>query len=96
MGAVNYLRSEVRSSPIGRLPFSEQKRREIAAMTCVLKGLSATHKSVVLELTVLLDPSNSLGAFKPGAEFIKAICAAAGAVVALYDEQFRQGREARR
>jgi hypothetical protein len=91
VGAVNYLKSEVRSSPIGRLPFGESRRREIAAMAYVLKGLSPTQKSAVLELAVLLDPSCSQGAFKPGEEFIRAIRAAAGAVAVLYEEWFRRG-----
>jgi len=92
VGCLNYMRSEVRSSPIGRLPFSESRRQEIAAMTWVLKGLGPVHKSAVLELAVLLDPSQSLGAFKPGEEFIAFVRAAAAAAVALYDEWFRRER----
>ncbi|MGO9546397.1 MAG: hypothetical protein ACLPPF_16580 [Rhodomicrobium sp.] len=84
IGCVNHMKSEVRSSPFGRLPFGENKRREIAAMSYVLQGLSPAHKSAALELAVLLDPSHSLGAFKPGEAFIASIRAAAGAVVALY------------
>src|SRR5208283_4999758 len=57
IGCLNYMRSEVRSSPFGRLPFSEGKRRDIAAMAYVLQGLSPAHKAAVLELAVLLDPS---------------------------------------
>ena len=76
IGCLNYLRSEVRSSPFGRLPFSEGKRVEIAAMSAVLKGLSPAHRSAVLELAVLLDPSYS-GAFKPAGEFVALLQAAA-------------------
>ncbi len=91
VGAINYLKSEVRSSPSGRLPFSERRRREIGALTYVLKGLSPANKSAVLELAVLLDPSCSQGAFKPGEAFVQAIRVAAAAAVALYDEWFWQG-----
>ena len=92
IGCLNYLRSEVRSSPVGRLPFSEGKRVEIAAMNAVLKGLSPAHKSAVLELAVLLDPSHS-GAFKPAGEFVALLQAAAAAAVTQYSEWFRQQRK---
>lgn len=93
IGCLNYLRSEVRSSPFGRLPFSEGKRIEIAAMTSVLKALSPAHRSSVFELAVLLDPSHS-GQFKPSAEFIASLRAAAAAAVCLYDGCVR-GRKTR-
>ena len=92
IGCLNYLRSEVRSSPVGRLPFSERKRVEIAAMSAVLKGLSPAHRSAVLELAVLLDPSHS-GAFKPAGEFVALLQAAAAATVTQYNEWFRQQRK---
>jgi hypothetical protein len=92
IGCLNYLRSEVRSSPTGRLPFSEGKRVEIAAMNAVLKGLSPAHKSAVLELAVLLDPSHS-GAFQPAGEFVALLQAAAAAAVTQYSEWFRQQRK---
>ena len=92
IGCLNHLRSEVRSSPAGRLPFSEGKRVEIAAMNAVLKGLSPAHKSAVLELAVLLDPSHS-GVFKPAGEFIALLQAAAAAAVTQYTEWFRQRRK---
>jgi hypothetical protein len=95
VGCINYLRSEIRTSPYDRLPFSEHKRREIAAMTFALKGLNLAHKSAVLELTALLDPSLSPGNFKPGEGFVASICEAAGAVVTLYDEWSRRERSAR-
>ena len=84
VGCLNYLQSEVRSSPFGRLPFGERKRREIAAMTYVLKALNPAQRSAVLELAALLDPSHS-GAFKPSAAFVASVCAAARAVRAHYD-----------
>ncbi|MBI4725032.1 MAG: hypothetical protein HY765_08665 [Rhodomicrobium sp.] len=93
VGCLDYLKSEVRSSPVGRLPFNENKRREIAAMTFVLKRLSFACRSAVLELAALLDPSHSLGAFKPNEEFIESVRSAAGAVVSLYEEWSRQERE---
>lgn len=89
VGCLNYLRSEVRSSPYGRLPFSESKQVEIAAVTFVLKGLSPAKRSAVLELAVLLDPGHS-GAFKPAEEFIAMVCSAAAGAVALYGEWFRR------
>jgi hypothetical protein len=92
IGCLNYLRSEVRSSPVGRLPFSEGKRVEIAAMSAVLKGLSPAHRSAVLELAVLLDPSHS-GAFKPAGEFVALLQAAAAAAVTQYNEWFRLQRK---
>jgi hypothetical protein len=92
IGCLNYLKSEVRSSPFGRLPFSESKRMEIAAMNAVLKGLSPAHRSAVLELAILLDPSYS-GSFKPAGEFIALLQSAAAAVVTLYGEWFRQERK---
>lgn len=88
IGCLNYLRSEVRSSPFGRLPFGESKRLEIAAMTFVLKGLSPTQRSAILELAVILDPSHS-GAFKPGEEFTALLRSAASAAVSLYGDWFR-------
>jgi hypothetical protein len=95
VGCLNYLRSEVRSAPADRLPFSEGKRIEIAAMNAVLKGLSPVHKSAVLELAVLLDPSHS-GSFKPAPEFVSLLQAAGAAACELYAEWFRtrEGRPA--
>jgi hypothetical protein len=87
-GSLNYLRSEVRSAPTNRLPFSEGRRIEIAAMNAVLKGLSREHKSAVLELAVLLDPSNSC-AFQPAAGFVATLQSAAAATVILYNGWFR-------
>ncbi len=91
IGCLNYLKSEVRSSPFGRLPFNDSKRIEIGAMNAVLKGLMPAHRSAILELAVLLDPSHS-GSFKPAAEFIALLQSAAGAAAALYNEWFRQER----
>ncbi|MGO9171220.1 MAG: hypothetical protein ACLP7P_04555 [Rhodomicrobium sp.] len=85
VGCLNYLKSQVRSSPVGRLPFGERKRREISAMTYVLRRLSSADRSAVLELSVLVDPSYS-GAFKPAEAFVASVRVAAAAVVALYDE----------
>lgn len=92
IGCLNYLKSEVRSSASGHLPFSENKRREIAAMNAVLKGLSPVHRAAVLELAVLLDPGHS-GCFKPAAEFIALLQSAAAAAVILYKEWFQQPRK---
>ncbi len=92
IGCLNYLKSEVRSSPFGRLPFNESKRVEISAMNAVLKGLSPVHRSAVLELAVLLDPSYS-GCFKPAGEFIALLQPAAAVLVTLYSEWFRQERK---
>jgi hypothetical protein len=61
-------------------------------MNAVLKGLSPAHKSAVLELAVLLDPSHS-GAFKPAGEFVALLQAAAAAAVTQYDEWFQQRRK---
>ncbi len=94
IGCLNYLRSEVRSSPFGRLPFSESKQIEIAAMTFVLKGVSPMQRSAILELAVILDPSHS-GAFKPAEEFISLLRSAAVAAVSRYDEWFRRERRSR-
>jgi hypothetical protein len=86
VGCVDLLKPGIPSSPFGRLPFGERRRHEISAMTYVLKGLSPMHRSAALELTALLDPSLSHGAFKPGEAFVTSVCAAAGAVVSLYIE----------
>jgi hypothetical protein len=83
-----------RLAAAGRLPFGEHKRREISAMTFVLRGLSAAHKSAVLELAVLLDPSTSLQGSKPGEVFIASVCQAAGAATSLYQAWERQERQA--
>jgi hypothetical protein len=93
VGCLNYLRSEVRQAPTDRLPFSEGKRIEIAAMNAVLKGLNPAHKSAVLELAILLDPSYS-GTFKPAPEFVSLLQAAGASACALYAEWFRS-REGR-
>jgi hypothetical protein len=85
VGAVNYLKSEVRSSPFGRVPFNEWKRREIAAMCHVLKALSPPNRSAVLCLMRLLDPSYS-GCAKPDNAVLAAIWIAASEVVRLYEE----------
>jgi hypothetical protein len=83
-GCIDLSKPVIRSSASGRLPFGERKRREISAMTYVLRRLSSTDKSAVLELAFLLDPSTSLQAFKPGEAFIASVSQAAGAVVSLY------------
>jgi hypothetical protein len=88
VGAINYLKSEVRSSPYGRIPFNERKRREIAAMSYVLKGLSAPNRAAILQLSALLDPSHS-GAAKPDDFMIAAIWVAATEVVRLYGDWLR-------
>ncbi len=85
VGAVNYLKSEVRCSPFGRVPFSEWKRREIGAMCYVLKALSPPNRSAVLYLTRLLDPSYS-GSAKPDNAVLAAIWIAASEVARLYDD----------
>ncbi len=85
VGAINYLKSQVRSSPYGRVPFGEWKRREIAAMCYVLKALSRPNRSAVLHLVRLLDPSYS-GHNKPEEAILAAIWVAAAEVVRLYEE----------
>jgi hypothetical protein len=87
-GCISYLRSEVRSNPFGRLPFSERKQREIAAMTYVLRGLRPAHKTAVLELAACLDPSHSQIDLRPGEAFVAAVQSAAGPVLSLYDGWF--------
>lgn len=89
IGAVNYLKSEVRSSPFNRVPFSEWKRREITAMTYVLKGLTPPNRAGVLFLTRLLDPSHS-GLVKPDNAVLAAIWVAASEVVRLYEQWRRE------
>jgi hypothetical protein len=84
VASIDLSKPVIRSSASGRLPFSERKRREISAMTYVLRGLSPADKSAVLELAVLLDPSTSLQAFKPAEAFIASVCHAAKAVLSLY------------
>jgi hypothetical protein len=91
IGAVNYLKSEVRSSPFNRVPFSEWKRREITAMTYVLKALTPPNRSAVLFLARLLDPSHS-GPAKPDNAVLAAIWVAATEVVRLY-ERWRRDEE---
>jgi hypothetical protein len=92
-GCINYLKSEVRSSSFGRLPFSESRQREIAAMTYVLRGLSPLHKSVVLELAILLDPSQSRLGAKLDEAFVASARSAAGAMIILYGEWLRRQRQ---
>lgn len=91
--AINYLKPEVRYTPLGRVPFSERRRREISAMTYVLRSLSAPHRAACLQLAVLLDPSHS-GAEKPDEAILAAIWVAASEVVRLYDEWRRAERQA--
>lgn len=90
IGCLNYLRSEIRASPFGRLPFGEAKRREIAAMARVLKELTPAHRQMVLQLARLLDPSQSVRSYKLEEEFVASVCAAADSVVFQYDMQFRR------
>ncbi len=90
--AINYLKPEVRYTPLGRVPFSERRRREISAMTYVLKNLSAPHRAACLQLAVLLDPSHS-GAERPDESVLSAVCVAASEVVRLYDEWRRTERQ---
>ncbi len=93
VGCLNYLKSEVRSSPYGRLPFGEKKRREIAAMNFVLKGLSKSNQAAVLNLAARLDPSSSTANLKADESFIASVRVAAAAVVALYDD-WRRAQQA--
>jgi hypothetical protein len=93
VGCLNYLKSEVRSSPYGRLPFGEKKRREIAATNFVLKGLSKSNQAAVLNLAARLDPSSSTANLKADESFIASVRAAAAAVVALYDD-WRRAQQA--
>ncbi len=90
VGCLNYLKSEVRSSPYGRLPFGEKKRRQIAAMNFVLKALSKSHQAAVLNLAARLDPSSSTANLKADESFVTSVREAAAAVVALYDD-WRRG-----
>ena len=89
--SINYLKPEVRYTPLGRVPFSERRRREIGAMSYVLKSLSPPHRSACLELAVLLDPTHS-GADKPADDILSAIWVAASEVVRLYGEWHRNER----
>ena len=89
--SIDYLKPEMRYTPLGRLPFSEKRRREIAAMSYVLKSLTAPHRSACLELAVLLDPSHS-GVDRPAEDILAAIWVAASEVVRLYDEWRRNER----
>jgi len=89
--SINYLKPEVRYTPLGRVPFSERRRREIGAMSYVLKSLSPPHRLACLELAVLLDPSHS-GADKPADDILSSIWIAASEVVRLYDEWRRNER----
>lgn len=91
--SINYLKPEVRYTPLGRLPFSEERRREIGAMSYILKNLAAPYRAACLELAVLLDPCHS-GSDKPGADFLSAISLAASEVVRLYEECRRSERQA--
>lgn len=93
IGAINYLKSEVRSTPFGRLPFNERKRREIEAMSYVLKALDAPNRNAVLHLSMLLDPSHS-GWEKPDQAMLAAIWLASGEVVRLYGEWSQSERRA--
>ncbi len=90
--SIDYLKPEVRYTPLGRVPFSEKRRREIGAMSYVLKSLSASHRAACLELAMLLDPSHS-GADKPAEEVLSSIWMAASEVVRLYDEWRRNERQ---
>ena len=89
--SINYLKPEVRYTPLGRVPFSERRRREIGAMSYVLKNLSPPHRSACLELAVLLDPTHS-GADKPADDILSSIWVAASEVVRLYGEWHRNER----
>jgi hypothetical protein len=89
IGCISYLESGIRSSPYGRLPFGDGKRHEIAAMNYVLKGLPPVCKSAVLELAIVVDPSQSQGAWRPGEEFVASMVIAAAAAATLYDELAR-------
>ncbi len=91
--SINYLKPEVRYTPLGRLPFSERRRREISAMSYVLKNLSEPHRQACLELAVLLDPSHS-GGDKPAEDVLSAIWVAASEVVRLYEHWRRSERNA--
>ncbi|MGA7326336.1 MAG: hypothetical protein WBX25_18095 [Rhodomicrobium sp.] len=96
VSCLDYLKSEVRSSPFGRLPFGERKRREIAAMTLILKALNPSDKYAIIGLAVLLDPSRSSADFKSSEQFVARVTAAAKAVVLLYEQWSRlQGKEKR-
>jgi hypothetical protein len=94
IACIDLTKPVIRADACGRLPFGERKRREISAMSYVLKGLPPSYKSTVLDLAVLLDPSTSLQAFKPSEAFIASICQAAGAVVSLYGAWHRSERRA--
>jgi hypothetical protein len=91
--SINYLKPEVRYTPLGRVPFSEKRRREISAMSYVLKSMSPPHRAACLELAVLLDPNHS-GSDKPADDILSAIWVAASEVVRLYNEWHRSERQA--
>lgn len=86
VGCLNYLKSEIRSSPYGRLPFGEAKRREIAAMNFVMKALEPGKRALIVDLAGLLDPSPRPVQRKIGEQFVLEVQAAAQSVVALYEE----------
>jgi hypothetical protein len=93
VGCLNYLKSEVRSSPYGRLPFSEAKRRDIAAMAYVLKRLTAASRASVLDLAARLDPGASAQGWKPDETYIALLRKAAREVVNLYSEWQSRARD---
>jgi hypothetical protein len=92
VGCVDYLNAGVKSSPYGRLPFGEARRREIAAMTFVIRKLSVRNRASLLGLAARLDPSATIPHGCVDEAFLAAIREAAQAVVALYAEWHKQVR----
>ncbi len=89
-GCAGYLRTEIRSPSYGRLPFTEGRRLEIAAMSHVLRGLTPLHKSIIFELVILLDPSQSQRCSNLTPDFIELARAAACEAAAQYGDWQRK------
>jgi hypothetical protein len=91
-GTINYSQPGMRTSPYSRLPFSEGRQKEIAAMSYVLRGLTPLQKSVAFELTILLDPCHSQPSVSLTSTFIELARDVSGTVAMLYSDWDSEGR----
>lgn len=85
VGCIDYLRSEVRSSPYGRIPFSDHKKREITGMTYVLTNLSLPERNLVADIARRLDTVSQCDTRKADEDYIAQVKLVCQKIVHLYE-----------
>ncbi len=79
-------RVQVKTAYRERIPFSEQKRKDIGAVAYIMGKLPPCDRVTITQLAKLLDPSHSATTFLAGEGFVERVKAAASPALNLYQD----------